>query len=464
MKRSLKTLLLVVEVAVLVLGLFYIKNHVSSEDREFLAATAESEQQEAYAEYLAVREQLGRVSLVVTERGETVGIYDLSHLGLLEQALLQADQLFDEGSKTDPAVFADWTLRKKEIWLSRTDNQRDPLTPELTELDLSAVRQDLLEIERKPAEDAYIYLENGRYVTKKEKAGTELNWQAVEQAAKQTLDGWSLTETEALQLEISDFDVYLPPAITADGAVFDYAAQLRQDMKGLTVSVELPQQTMVLGIDDLLYADDAGVVRADREALEIIVEQWAEVCNKRQVPYVFDGYVSGPVSLQFLLCETELDQEETVNQLEKAILQLESSTFRAPVRYFREGNPFAIEGTYVEVDVANQRMIYFVDGAVYVETDVVTGYPYGHWTPRGYFAVQNRLTDQWLEGPDYSQFVEYWVGYDNEYGIHDALWRSEFGGDLYLTDGSHGCVNTPTEAMKKIYEHIQVGTPVVIHN
>ena len=31
----------------------------------------------------------------------------------------------------------------------------------------------------------------------------------------------------------------------------------------------------------------------------------------------------------------------------------------------------------------------------------------------------------------------------NVAGIHDAVWRTEFGGNLYQLEGSHGCVNLP---------------------
>ena len=109
-------------------------------------------------------------------------------------------------------------------------------------------------------------------------------------------------------------------------------------------------------------------------------------------------------------------------------------------------------------------MTYYMDGEVLVDTDVVTGYPWGNWTPPGLYAVQNIDVDCWLSGEDYNVFVEYWVGFHGAYGIHDASWRTIFGGKKYLTDGSHGCVNTPTEPMQMIHSNIEVGTPVVVHD
>lgn len=51
----------------------------------------------------------------------------------------------------------------------------------------------------------------------------------------------------------------------------------------------------------------------------------------------------------------------------------------------------------------------------------------------------------------------------NSYGIHDANWRSTFGGQIYLTNGSHGCVNVPPANMPALYQAVKVGTPVVIY-
>ena len=49
-------------------------------------------------------------------------------------------------------------------------------------------------------------------------------------------------------------------------------------------------------------------------------------------------------------------------------------------------------------------------------------------------------------------------------GMHDATWRSSFGGTIYKTGGSHGCINLPHSVAKKIYENIQAGMPVICYN
>jgi lipoprotein-anchoring transpeptidase ErfK/SrfK len=70
-----------------------------------------------------------------------------------------------------------------------------------------------------------------------------------------------------------------------------------------------------------------------------------------------------------------------------------------------------------------------------------------------------------MNGDGYTAFVNYWLPY-YEYrgiGIHDATWRSSFGGSIYQGNGSHGCVNTPYSVMQSLYEMVEAGTPVVVY-
>ena len=83
--------------------------------------------------------------------------------------------------------------------------------------------------------------------------------------------------------------------------------------------------------------------------------------------------------------------------------------------------------------------------------------------PTGNFRVLNKARSVTLKGPDYESFVNYWIAFKgSSYGLHDASWRSNFGNKNYNVNGSHGCVNVPTSAMKKLYNMVEIGTPVYI--
>lgn len=134
-------------------------------------------------------------------------------------------------------------------------------------------------------------------------------------------------------------------------------------------------------------------------------------------------------------------------------------------------------GRHVDVNLSTQyARLYDTDGkTVLWRSYIVSGnVNTGHGTVTGEFTIDNRDLDIVLVGadedndgePDYRSPVRYWMGfYLNSYGFHDADWRweSEFGGDTYLWDGSHGCVNLPVDAAAELWELTDYGEKVYIH-
>lgn len=125
-----------------------------------------------------------------------------------------------------------------------------------------------------------------------------------------------------------------------------------------------------------------------------------------------------------------------------------------------------IGDTYVEIDYTNQRMWYYKDGQLLVETPVVTGnVGAGMASPEGVFCLVGKQEDAVLTGEDYKTPVDYWMPFYGGVGIHDAdTWRTSYGGDIYQWSGSHGCINTPTAQAAVIYQNIEVGTPVICYS
>ncbi len=120
-------------------------------------------------------------------------------------------------------------------------------------------------------------------------------------------------------------------------------------------------------------------------------------------------------------------------------------------------------GTYVDVNKALQKLTLYIAGNPTVVTDIVTGRSGGRETPSGLFSVYGKAQNRTLKGANYSAFVKFWMPFYRNYGLHDANWRSQFGGTIYQTNGSHGCVNIPPEIMPTLYASVNVGTPVWVH-
>ena len=120
--------------------------------------------------------------------------------------------------------------------------------------------------------------------------------------------------------------------------------------------------------------------------------------------------------------------------------------------------------TYADVDFSRQEVRFYRDGVLKFSCSVVTGnQARGDATPTGTYFIMNKLRNVILKGDDYESPVSYWMGITpTGIGFHDASWRKEFGGDIYQTAGSHGCINTPKDKMEELYDMVQIGTPVVM--
>ena len=124
-----------------------------------------------------------------------------------------------------------------------------------------------------------------------------------------------------------------------------------------------------------------------------------------------------------------------------------------------------IGGTYVEVCITEQKMWCYKDGELVVETNVVTGnHATGYDTPSGsVWAIDGKKKDAHFTTFDVD--VTFWLPFNDGCGIHDASWRAdgEYVASTYLTNGSHGCVNTPYAAAEKIFNTVDIGYPVVVY-
>lgn len=123
-----------------------------------------------------------------------------------------------------------------------------------------------------------------------------------------------------------------------------------------------------------------------------------------------------------------------------------------------------IGSSYVEIDLGTQHLYLYVEGVIVLESDFVSGNVSSGWTtPPGVFGLTYKTKNAVLRGETYETPVNYWMPFNGNIGMHDATWRGSFGGDIYLTNGSHGCINLPLEAASQIYEYISTGFPVVCY-
>lgn len=127
--------------------------------------------------------------------------------------------------------------------------------------------------------------------------------------------------------------------------------------------------------------------------------------------------------------------------------------------------------TYVEVDLTGQHVYMVKDGAVVWDAPCVTGNSAKKYdTPAGIYSLTYKERDRVLRGAkradgsyEYESPVSYWMPFNGGIGLHDANWRGSFGGSIYKTNGSHGCVNLPPSKVPALYEMVYKGMPVICY-
>lgn len=229
-------------------------------------------------------------------------------------------------------------------------------------------------------------------------------------------------------------------------------------------------------LSDFLKAEKGKPVLAEngdfvlnKAAVEGFVQALAADYDTYKKEREFSSTKGEMVTVKGVTYGTELNQQKEIAFLLENLLAEESHTGvvqkHIPV-YKREGftrGKNDIGDTYIEIDMTTQKLYYYKEGVLKVETDVVTGnVRRGFTTAAGINYVYNKQENRVLRGKGYAAHVDYWMPVKGNIGIHDADWRDEFGGEIYKKDGSHGCINVPPEKMPDLYEMVEIGTPVVM--
>lgn len=162
----------------------------------------------------------------------------------------------------------------------------------------------------------------------------------------------------------------------------------------------------------------------------------------------------------------QIDRDAEAQQLIQDIYA-NTAVEREPVYavkgYKRNGRD-DIDGTYVEANLTQQHLWFYIDGELVIETDFVSGLPRdGRETATGVFMIPYKKSPETLTGDTWEEEVTYWMPFHDGQGLHDASWRNEFGGNIYQSGGSHGCINLPPAAAAVIYENMQERMPIFLY-
>lgn len=123
---------------------------------------------------------------------------------------------------------------------------------------------------------------------------------------------------------------------------------------------------------------------------------------------------------------------------------------------------------WIDVNLSSQTLSVYSGGEVLVSGLCVTGQPGELETPVGTHYVMAKeagatLRDDNPDGTPYACPVDFWMPFtESGCGIHDSD-RAAFGGDIYMTSGSYGCVNAPWDLARDVFNLADVGTRIEVH-
>ena len=312
--------------------------------------------------------------------------------------------------------------------------------------------------------DAYIsdYKKGKGYKIVKETAGNELDINAVVKAVESAVKGLSP------EIDCEELGLYKKPEVTSDNKKLVKLLNKLNKYTSTDITYEFGDNTEVLDGDiiNTWISVKKGNVKIDEEKVSEFVASIRKKYDTIFRPRKFKTSYGQTITIAEGDYGWWTNTPQEIKELKKLIKKGKKGK-RTPC-YYQTADQYGNRDygdTYVEVNLTAQHVILYKNGEILLETDCVTGNSArGFDTPAGVYGITYKQRDATLNGENYSTPVSYWMPFNKNIGLHDAGWRSSFGGELYKTSGSHGCVNLPPEAAKRIYEVIQTGTPVICYN
>jgi len=311
-----------------------------------------------------------------------------------------------------------------------------------------------------PADATYSY-QNGSFQIVPEVPGTTLDRGKTVKAITAAVGGME----EELSLE--DADCYQTPSVYADNADLKKTVENLNQYVATTITFAFGDQTEVLNgdlIKDWLNISGTDVT-LNEDQVKAYVKTLAQKYDTFGSSRSFHTASGKDITVKGGDYGWWMDRDSTTKAVIQA-LKSQKSGDMTPVYYAtaaQYGTP-DYGNSYVEVDLDAQHVYVYKDGAQVVSTDCVSGKAIvGHGTPDGTYSITYKEKDATLVGENYSSPVKYWMPFNGNIGLHDASWRSSFGGTLYVTGGSHGCVNLPSKKAAEIFAAVEKGEAVIVH-
>ena len=278
----------------------------------------------------------------------------------------------------------------------------------------------------------------------------------------------------AMEVDLEALGCYIEPRIYSGDETLKALCDTMNQCREMEITYIIGEESQVLPAAEIcswITGASEGQIKVDREKagawIGNLAAQYDTAGKTRQFSTVSGriAEVTGPYGWK-------IDQAAETDALIAMIRSGQSQT-REP----QYASTAAVRGeqdwgsTYAEVDLTGQHVYLVKDGAVIWDAPCVTGNISKKYdTPPGIFPLTYKQKDKVLRGAkradgtyEYESPVSFWMPFNGGIGFHDANWRSSFGGEIYKTGGSHGCINLPPDRVPAFYEQVYKGMPVICY-
>lgn len=307
---------------------------------------------------------------------------------------------------------------------------------------------------------AYSYVSKG-YAIVPEKEGSRIR---ADKAKEAILEAVRNRETE---IDIKGDDFYEQPSVRSDDAELKRKAEALNAAVGMKFTYDMHGVNVVVDADQIhnWLVEENGEILIDDQKAEDYVQALADLYDTYKKESSFTTVNGETKMLKNGSYGWQLDVEAEKNALLE-MLHAAKDAVRTPV-WKRTGyadDEAGVGDTYIEIDLGAQHLYVIEKDKVILESDFVSGNAArGMSTPAGIYGITYKARNAVLRGPGYATPVSFWMPFNRGIGLHDATWRSSFGGTIYKTDGSHGCINLPYSKAKEIYGFVEKNMPVVCY-
>ncbi|MDR0925815.1 MAG: L,D-transpeptidase/peptidoglycan binding protein, partial [Hungatella sp.] len=266
------------------------------------------------------------------------------------------------------------------------------------------------------------------------------------------------------EISLEELDAYVKPQIPADDPQLIAQVQTLNKYANATITYSFGNEKKVLNGDTIskwIGIGEDGKVYLNSSSVTAYVKELASKYDTSTRAKNLKTSYGQNVRITGGSYGWKIDQSAEADELAE-LIRSGQSLVREPVYKQKAASHGDTDfgNTYVEINLTAQHLFFYKDGKLLVESDFVSGNEAKGWaTPAGVFPLTYKQRDATLKGETYRTPVSYWMPFNGNIGLHDATWRSTFGGTIYKTGGSHGCVNLPPAVAKTIFENIAAGVP-----